>query len=251
MVSHLFFPCSSLAENSMIDYGLLLNMKLDGSDVIKACIFDLDGVIVDTAHYHYLAWKRLADELGHHLTEEENERLKGVSRMQSLDIVLQLAGISLNTAHREILANKKNSWFNEYVQQMTPQEIFPGVHKLIESLKSQGVKVGLASSSKNARTVVQLLGIQHEFDTIVDGNMIHNTKPDPEIFLMTARNLGVAPADCVVIEDAEAGVEAARIAGMKCIGIGSADVLQKANMVFTNTSDIKLSTFKELETVND
>ena len=251
MFCHLFLPSSLFPGIRMADHGFLLNMKLDSSDVIKACIFDLDGVIVDTAHYHYLAWKRLADELGHPLTNEENERLKGVSRMQSLDIVLELAGISLNAPHREILASKKNSWFNEYVQQMTPHAIFPGVRQLIRALKSSGIKVGLASSSKNARTVVRLLDIQNEFDTIVDGNMIHNTKPHPEIFLMTARNIGVDPAHCVVIEDAEAGVEAARAAGMKCIGIGSAAVLQKANMVFPNTSDIKLSTFKELETVND
>ena len=226
-------------------------MKLDGSDVIKACIFDLDGVIVDTAHYHYLAWKRLANELGHDLTESENERLKGVSRMQSLDIVLELAGISINAPHREILANKKNSWFNEYILQMTPQEIFPGVLQLIGLLKSRGMKIGLASSSKNARTVLRLLGIENEFDTIVDGNMIRNTKPHPEIFLMTAKNLGVPASGCVVIEDAEAGVAAARAAGMKCIGVGSAAVLEKANMVFKTTSDIKLSTFKALETVDD
>ena len=219
--------------------------------MIKACIFDLDGVIVDTAHYHYLAWKRLANELGHDLTESENERLKGVSRMQSLDIVLELAGISLNAPHREILANKKNSWFNEYILQMTPQEIFPGVLQLIRLLKSGGVRIGLASSSKNARTVLRLLGIENEFDTIVDGNMIRNTKPHPEIFLMTAQNLGVHPADCVVIEDAEAGVAAARAAGMKCIGVGSAAVLQEANIVYSNTSDIKLSTFKALETIDD
>lgn len=251
MVYHLFLPCVSHPGISTAGHGFLLKIKLDCSDVIKACIFDLDGVIVDTAHYHYLAWKRLADELGYPLTEEENERLKGVSRMQSLNIVLQLAGISLNASHREILANKKNSWFNEYVQQMTPHAIFPGVRQLIRSLRSKDVKVGLASSSKNARTVVRLLDIQNEFDAIVDGNMIQYTKPHPEIFLMTARNLGVDPADCVVIEDAEAGIEAARAAGMKCIGIGSADVLQKANIVFRNTSDIKLSTFKELEAVND
>ena len=226
-------------------------MKLDSSDVIEACIFDLDGVIVDTAHYHYLAWKRLANELGHDLTESENERLKGVSRMQSLDIVLQLAGISLNAGHREILADKKNSWFNEYVQQMTPEAIFPGVRQLIAVLKSNGMKVGLASSSKNAHTVLRLLKLENEFDTIVDGSMIRHTKPHPEIFLMTAKNLGVRPADCVVIEDAEAGVEAARAAGMRCIGIGSALVLQKANLVFAHTSDIRLSTFQALEAVDD
>lgn len=216
------------------------------SEVIKACIFDLDGVIVDTAHYHYLAWKRLANELGYDLSEADNERLKGVSRMQSLDIVLELAGISLNADHRIILANKKNAWFNEYVEQMEPDEIFPGVRELIRSMQAAHIKVGLASSSKNARTVLRLLQIEHAFDAIVDGNMISRTKPDPEIFLMTAQLLGVKHSDCVVVEDAEAGVEAALAAGMKCIGIGSQKRLQHANVVFPKTSDIKLSTLREL-----
>lgn len=209
----------------------------------------MDGVIVDTAHYHYLAWKRLADELGHNLTEEENEELKGVSRMRSLDIVLQKAGISLNREHKEILAEKKNTWFNDYVQQMQPGEIFPGVKALIRNMRGRGMKVGLASSSRNARTVVRLLHIQNEFDAIVDGNMITHTKPDPEIFLKAARLMGVAAADCVVVEDAEAGVEAALAAGMKCIGIGSPDILQKADKIFSKTSDVKLSTLEELERI--
>lgn len=215
--------------------------------VIKGCIFDLDGVIVDTAHYHYLAWKRLANELGHDLTEKENEQLKGVSRTRSLEIILEKAGISLNEAHKEILADKKNKWFNEYVLQMEPGEIFPGVLSLIHDMKADGVRVGLASSSRNARTVIRLLQIENEFDAIVDGSMIVHTKPDPEIFLLTAEKLGVAPADCVVVEDAEAGVEAALRAGMKCIGIGSVETLRKADLVFPKTSDVRLSTLRELE----
>lgn len=219
--------------------------------MIKACIFDLDGVIVDTARYHFLAWKRLATELGHDLTEQENERLKGVSRMQSLEIVLDLAGISLNEAHKEMLANKKNAWFVDYVERMLPDEIFPGVKQLIGELKSAGIRVGLASSSKNAKTVIQLLQIQNEFDTVVDGSMITHTKPDPEIFLLTAERLGVAPENCIVFEDAEAGVEAALAAGMKCIGIGSPARLNKAHKVFSKTSDFKISTLREMEMVNN
>ena len=218
--------------------------------MIKACIFDLDGVIVDTAHYHFLAWKRLANELGHDLTEQENERLKGVSRMKSLEIILDLAGISLNEAHKEMLANKKNSWFVDYVERMLPEEIFPGVKQLIRELKSNGIKVGLASSSKNAKTVIHLLQIQNEFDAIVDGAMITQTKPHPEIFLKTAEKLGIDPKDCIVFEDAEAGVEAALAAGMRCIGIGSPILLSKANKVFSKTSEFKLSTLRELETIN-
>ena len=218
--------------------------------MIKGCIFDLDGVIVDTAHYHFLAWKRLADELGYDLTAKENERLKGVSRMQSLNIVLELAGVTLNEAQKEILANKKNSWFVEYIERMTPDEVFPGVVDLIRELKSAGIRVGLASSSKNARTVIRLLGIGDEFEAIVDGSMITHTKPDPEIFLKTAQQLELDPADCVVVEDAEAGVEAALSAGMKCIGVGSRALLGKADRVYSKTTEITLSTFQDLRRIN-
>ena len=214
--------------------------------MIKGCIFDLDGVIVDTAHYHFLAWKRLANELGYNFTNLENEKLKGVSRMESLEIILDLAGISLNQEHREILADKKNIWFNDYIEQMTPNEIFPGVKDLIFELKRYGLKVGLASSSKNATKVLRVLQIENEFDTVVDGTMINRTKPDPEIFLIAAKNLGLEPSTCVVIEDAEAGVEAAVAAGMKCIGIGSPDLLHKADKVLRQTSDLKLSTLLAL-----
>jgi beta-phosphoglucomutase len=216
--------------------------------VIEGCIFDLDGVIVDTAHYHYLAWKRLANELGYDLTEKENEQLKGVSRMRSLEIILEQAGVSLNQEHKEMLAAKKNVWFNDYVQQMQPEEIFPGVRSLIREMRSRGIKVGLASSSRNAKTVIRLLEIQHEFDAIVDGTMIIHTKPDPEIFLKTAKKMSVDPAHTIVFEDAEAGVEAALAAGMKCIGIGSGETLNKANLVFPKTSDVNLSTLRQLET---
>lgn len=214
--------------------------------MIKGCIFDLDGVIVDTAHYHYLAWKRLAHELGHHLTEMENEKLKGVSRMESLNVILDLASISLNEEHKQMLANKKNIWFNDYIERMDPNEIFPGVHELLASLKEVGLRVGLASSSRNAQTVLRQLRIQNQFHAIIDGSMIRHTKPDPEIFLMTAERIGVQPVSCVVIEDAEAGVEAALAAGMKCIGIGSDLILGKAHKVFRKTSDISLSTLVEL-----
>ena len=208
----------------------------------------MDGVIVDTAHYHYLAWKRLANELGYDLTEKENEQLKGVSRMRSLEIILEQAGVSLNQEHKEMLAAKKNAWFNDYVQQMQPEEIFPGVRSLIREMRSHGIKVGLASSSRNAKTVIRLLEIQHEFDAIVDGTMIIHTKPDPEIFLKAAKKMSVDPAHTIVFEDAEAGVEAALAAGMKCIGIGSGETLNKANLVFPKTSDVNMSTLRQLET---
>lgn len=225
---------------------LFLNYK---EIVIKACIFDLDGVIVDTAHYHFLAWKRLAKELGVEFNEEDNERLKGVSRIQSLDILLSLGNLSLSAHEKEMLANKKNSWFVDYVERMVPEEIFPGVKQLIAELRLRGIKIGLASSSKNAKTVIQLLHIQNEFDAVVDGNMIIHSKPHPEIFLLTAQKLGIDPKDCLVFEDAEAGVEAALAAGMKCVGVGSKEQLGKADKVIRKTGEFKLATLRELETV--
>ncbi len=203
-------------------------------------IFVLVGVIVDTAHYHYLAWKRLAQELGFDLTLDQNELLKGVSRMRSLDIILDLGGIKLSDSEKERIANKKNSWFVEYVNGMKPEEIFPGVKELLRSIRAKGLKVALASSSKNAPAVIRLLNIQNEFDAVVDGTMIIHSKPDPEIFLLAAKKLGIEPASCVVFEDAEAGVEAALAAGMKCVGIGSTLQLGKANLVIAKTGDFNL-----------
>lgn len=214
--------------------------------MIKAVIFDLDGVIVDTAHYHYLAWKRLAKELGFDLTIEQNELLKGVSRIRSLEIILELGGISLSDSEKERIANKKNGWFVEYVNEMKPEEIFPGVKEMLKSIRSKGIKVALASSSKNAPRVIQLLDIENEFDAVVDGTMILHSKPDPEIFLLAASKLGIAPSDCVVFEDAEAGVEAALAAGMKCVGVGSPQQLGKANSVVKNTSDFKVEKLSSL-----
>lgn len=215
--------------------------------MIKACIFDLDGVIVDTAHYHFMAWKRLAKELNIDLTEQHNERLKGVSRMHSLDIILSLGDVTLSEHEKENLANKKNAWFVDFLERMAPEEIFPGVKTLLKELRAMGIKVGLASSSKNAKTVIQLLHIQNEFDVIVDGTMITHSKPHPEIFLLAAEKLGLQPKDCLVFEDAEAGVEAALAAGMKCVGIGSTDQLGKADKVIAKTGEFKISSLKELE----
>ena len=213
--------------------------------MIKATIFDLDGVIVDTAKYHFLAWRRLAVELGSDLTEHDNEKLKGVSRMQSLQIILDKAKIDISNERKEALATRKNEWFVDYVEAMKPDEIYPGVRKLIESLRKKNIKVALASSSKNAPRVVELLGIADLFDVIVDGSMIIDTKPDPEIFLLTAQKLNMKPADCVVFEDAEAGVEAAIRAGMKCVGVGSEN-LAKANKVVARTADFKLEDLNSL-----
>ena len=215
--------------------------------MIKACIFDLDGVIVDTARYHFLAWQRLAKELGvQNFNEHENEQLKGVSRMRSLEIILELGNISLDEIAKENLAEKKNEWFVEYINTMKPEEIYPGVKELIQKMKTKGLKIALASSSKNARSVIQLIKIENDFDAVVDGTMITHTKPDPEIFLLAASLIQVKPSDCLVFEDAEAGVEAALNAGMKCIGIGSPKQLGKAHVVIPRTGDFKIELLTSL-----
>jgi beta-phosphoglucomutase len=219
---------------------------LNQTDLIKACIFDLDGVIVDTARYHYLAWKRLAKELGIDLTLEDNERLKGVSRMRSMEIILEIGGISIGELEKERLANKKNTWFVDYIERMAPEEIFPGVKLLIRGMRELGIKTALASSSKNAKTVIQLLHIKNEFDVVVDGTMITHTKPHPEIFLLAADRLGVEPEACLVFEDAEAGVEAALAAGMKCVGVGSPVMLKEANRIVSTTSEFQLAELNNL-----
>ncbi len=198
---------------------------------IRAAIFDLDGVIVDTAHYHYLAWKRMASEIGIDLTQKDNERLKGVSRADSLDIILSLGNVKMAAEDKSKFLDRKNTWFLEYVNQMKPQEILPGAKELILRLKEQGLKIALGSSSKNAPLVLRILGIEKLFDALVDGTMIKNSKPHPEVFLLGASLLKVDPANCVVFEDAEAGVEAALAAGMKCVGIGSSLQLRKAHRV--------------------
>lgn len=216
------------------------------TSALQVVIFDLDGVIVDTAHYHYLAWKRLAAEIGIELTVEDNERLKGVSRIQSLHIILEIGGKTLPANEIESLAAKKNSWFVEYVEKMSPEEIFPGVKTLLNDLRERGLKVALASSSKNAQRVIELLQINSLFDTVVDGTMITHSKPDPEIFLKAAELLGVEPDRCVVFEDAEAGVEAAVRAGMRCVGIGKPEQLGLANIVLQGTGDFTIAMLEQL-----
>lgn len=199
--------------------------------MIKACLFDLDGVIVDTAKYHFLAWKRLANTLGFDFTEAQNEELKGVSRMKSLEIILAWGGVTLSEAEKLQWASTKNDWYLELVTQMTPDEILPGVKAFILQLKQADIKIGLGSVSKNAGLILEKIGMYAWFDTIIDGNKITQGKPDPEVFLNGAKELGLQPVECLVFEDAVAGIEAATRAGMKSVGIGQASVLTQANVV--------------------
>ncbi|WP_043584248.1 beta-phosphoglucomutase [Geminisphaera colitermitum] len=197
----------------------------------RGAIFDLDGVIVDTARYHYLAWKRLAAELGFTFTETHNERLKGVSRMRSLEILLEVGGITATSQECEEMAVRKNVWYVDYIRNMDASELLPGARDYLKNLRARGVKIALGSASKNAPLILENLRITELFDAIVDGNHVSKAKPDPEVFLLGARRLDLSPADCVVYEDAEAGIEAAHRAGMKTVGIGTAAALPAADFI--------------------
>ncbi len=198
---------------------------------MRAAIFDLDGVIVDTAKYHYLAWKRLAKELGFEFSETDNERLKGVSRMRSLEILLEVGGLTLSDEAKTAAAARKNTWYVEYITRMDASEILPGAAHYLRFIRARGVKTALGSASKNAPTILERLGITPLFDAVVDGNKVSRAKPDPEVFLRAAHELGIPPASCVVFEDADAGIEAALRAGMGAVGVGRPEVLKKADMV--------------------
>lgn len=200
-------------------------------ETMKAALFDLDGVLVDTAKYHFLAWKRLADELGVPFTEMDNERLKGVSRMRSLEIILELGGLDLSESRKAELAERKNAWYVEMICRMDATELLPGAADYLDALRARGVRVALGSASKNARTILDRIGIAGKFDAIVDGTKVSRAKPDPEVFLRGAEEVGVAPADCVVFEDARAGIEAALRAGMYAVGIGDPATLDNAHRV--------------------
>ena len=198
---------------------------------IKACIFDLDGVIVDTAKYHFIAWRALAEELGFIFTVEDNERLKGVSRMQSLEILLEIGGKQFPEQERLVMAQKKNTLYITYIEKMTPEEILPGVPEFLQELRNNGIRIALGSASKNSPMILDRIRLSGMFDVVVDGNSITEAKPNPEVFLKGAERLGVLPAHCVVFEDAIAGIEAARNAGMHCVGIGEPETLGMADFV--------------------
>jgi beta-phosphoglucomutase len=200
-------------------------------DTMKAALFDLDGVIVDTAKYHYLAWKRLANELGIDFTEEDNEKLKGVSRVESLELILKMGNKTLSPEQKQKYMDSKNDWYVEMIRRMDASEALPGAVAYLDSLRARGIKVALGSASKNAPEILERLGITEKFDAIIDGNRVSRSKPDPEVFTAGAEAVGVAYADCVVFEDAVAGVEAAKRGGMYAVGIGSPDVLTQADVV--------------------
>ncbi len=213
---------------------------VDTTPLVEAVIFDLDGVITDTAEYHYQAWKELADALHIPFDRGFNEKLKGIGRMESLQMILDQGNAAYSEAERLELANKKNERYVQLLQQVTRQDLLPGIQKLLDSCKQQGIKIGLASASKNAGYVVARLGIEGYFDTIVDAAKVAKGKPDPEIFMTAAEQLKVPCAHCVGIEDAEAGIEAIQAAGMFAVGVGEAHAMRKADFRVGDTSELTL-----------
>lgn len=208
---------------------------------IKGCIFDLDGVIVDTAKYHYLAWKKLADRLGINFTEKDNERFKGVSRMKCMEILLEIGNMTVSEAEKIKLANMKNSWYLQYISNLDESEILPGVSEFITGIRDAGIKTALGSASKNTGIILKNINMVRQFDTIVDGNQVTKAKPDPEVFLMCARGLNLPPNECIVFEDAVAGIQAAKNGGMHSVGIGSPDILKDADIVIPGFDGITLN----------
>lgn len=212
---------------------------------IKACLFDMDGVIVDTAKFHFKAWQRLADSLSIPFTEEQNEQLKGVSRVDSLEKILQWGNLELNNQKKLELMELKNKWYLEYVEEVNPSDMLPGTFQFLNELRKTGIKIGLGSSSKNSILILEKLGIIDFFDTIVDGNIIHMSKPHPEVFLKGAHDLGVEPTETVVFEDAISGVQAAKSGGFHCIGIGDSDILKQADIVVKSLEDVTVNTLHQ------
>lgn len=204
----------------------------------KAFLFDLDGVIVDTAKYHFLAWQKLAHSLGIEFTEHDNEQLKGVSRVRSLELILALGQKTADETEKEQWLVQKNEDYLGYIQNMQEDEILPGVMDVLNYLRSKNQRIALGSASKNARLILEKVRLLPYFDAIIDGNSVTNAKPDPEVFLQGARAVGIAAENAVVFEDAAAGIEAANAAGMYSIGIGEASILGAANRVIRDLTQL-------------
>jgi len=210
------------------------------NQTVEAVIFDLDGVLVDTAKFHYLAWKEIANRINVNFNEIENEKLKGVSRSESLDIILSLNQLSLDEKSKTRLLKDKNDIYLKLIATLTEGDVLEGVNLLIERLKQNKIKIALGSASKNAGAILKATKIDHHFDQVVDGTMVQNSKPDPEVFKTAARLLGVEPNKCLVIEDASSGVEAALSAGMEVIGVGCNTQLARASAVVDSLAQVKI-----------
>lgn len=211
---------------------------------VKACLFDLDGVLVDTAVYHYEAWKRLAAGMGFDLSHEQNEQLKGISRMDSLEKVLKWGRVQKADAEKLELATLKNGWYVERIGRMSPAEVLPGALEFLNELRRAGIRIALGSASRNAGLIMERTGLAAYMDAVVDGNLVSTSKPNPQVFIKGAELLGVPAANCVVFEDAVAGIQAAKAAGMRAVGIGSAQTLAGADMVVAGLDEMNLEKLK-------
>lgn len=211
---------------------------------LKGCLFDMDGVIVDSAAHHFVAWKRLADELSIPFTEQDNHALKGLSRVDSLEHILRMGHLQLDEKTKLKLMAKKNAWYLDLIKGMRAKDILPGARELIEELVAEGIKVGLGSSSRNAQMILDNVGLTPLFDTVVDGNHITLSKPDPEVFLKGTQALGLDPRQVVVFEDAESGVKAAKTGGFFAVGVGSEEQLGQADVVVSSMKEVTLRDLK-------
>ncbi len=212
----------------------------------KAFVFDLDGVLVDTAKYHYLAWKKFAEEFNYDFTEEENEEFKGVSRKRCLEILLDKVGVEANQDQIDHWLFQKNEDYLTYIADMNPSEVLPGVKEFLELLKSKGIPMAVGSASKNAVPILEKVGLLSYFSDIIDGNKVSKAKPDPEVFVLAAKSLQVKAEDTIVFEDAIAGIQAANAAGMISIGVGDQNVLNEADYNIENFNEITNEFITEL-----
>lgn len=219
---------------------------MEKSKMLKAVIFDLDGVVTDSAKYHYLAWKELADELGIDFDEQYNEKLKGVSRMESLELILENKNLqnSYTPEEKMAMAEKKNDNYVKLIQQITPDDILPGIKEFIEQLKQEDIKTAIASVSKNAFFIIDRLQMNDSFDHIVDAAKVTKAKPFPDLFLAAAKAVGAEPEECIGIEDAKAGIEAIKRANMKAVGVGTAEQMAEADLILSSTKELDLENLK-------
>lgn len=215
--------------------------------MLKAVIFDLDGVITDSARFHYIAWKGLADELSIDFDERYNEKLKGVSRMESLNLILENGGLKESYTMEEkcSMADKKNDRYKELICKITPSDVLPGILDFLKNLKASGIKTAVASVSQNVFFIIDRLKLTDYFDYIVDPGDVERAKPFPDIFLAGAKAVDVLPGDCVGIEDAKAGIEAINAAGMRSVGVGTKDQMKEAELVLENTKQLSLELIKK------
>lgn len=208
--------------------------------MIKAVIFDLDGVIVSTDECHYLAWQKMSDDAGFKFDREMNDQLRGVSRMDCLDIILRNATRNYSQKEKTEFAKKKNELYVSLIRSLNPNDMMPGAKKTLEELKAAGIKIAIGSSSKNTPTILKQIGLNNYFDAVADGNDITKSKPDPEVFLLAMNLMNKQAHECLVIEDAVAGVEAALLAGMRVLGVGSASSSQQATVTAKSLNDISV-----------